>query len=1037
MGWTKEQQLAIDLEGGNVIVSAGAGSGKTAVLTARVQRKLLTGVHVNELLVLTFTNAAAAEMKDRIRKTIRETPGLEKEASLVDSAFITTFDSFSLSIVKKYHTELNVTNQIQITDEVFINQKKHDILDEIMDKYYYSPSKDFLKLINDFCLKDDKELKEAILNIYQKIELKYDKSHYLEHYFDIEMNDEKITTTIHQYEELLKKKQGTLRELTSELGEYFDGDFISKIEDNFQEFLNATCYEEFVSGVSYKSITLPRGSDPVGKKIKQTIFDVASEMKDLCIYENTLEMREEILSTKSSVQVIVSILQELDERLDHYKRDESIYNFNDISRMAIQVVLEHEDIRKELQNQFQEILVDEYQDTSDTQEMFISLISRNNVYMVGDIKQSIYRFRNANPTIFKEKYDLYRDTDSGTKIDLLKNFRSRGEVLDDINLLFDCFMNDRFGGADYPASHRMNFGNTMYIQEGKTEQNYHFDVITYSKEELGRLSLDEEEAFIIGRDIKNKIDQSFMVFDKDQKVLRKIEYRDFVILLDKSKNFDLYKKIFEYYHIPLTILKEESLKKDDDVMVIKNLLRLLICMKEKRYDIEFRYVYTSVARSFLYQMSDKEIYEVFANDMFFESPLFLSCLPLLDDMDVLPLSAYLNYVLDQFHYEEKLMTIGNIRSFRTRREYLYQLCQNYEAMGKTIYDFVGYMNEIFEGDYDLKFNVLQETTNSCKIMTIHKSKGLEFPICYFAGFSSRFNLSELKERVLYDKDFGIILPKVEESYKDTIWKTLLKSRVREEEISEKIRLLYVALTRAKEKMIFVLPEMEEEEEMINQVPDYKKEKYLSFLSIMKSIYTVLLPYVKKSEVIGSKDYLKNSGDVSFDFQKREDSLMVEELSISEENIVEEKHYSKVSIHERDKEEKEKMEFGTKIHEILEELDFQNIDYSLFDMDDYMKKKIQSFLSSKLMKDRLTLPMYKEYEFIDEEDGEISHGIIDLMIEEENQIIIIDYKLKNILDEAYQEQLNGYRDYIQKKTGKKVSCYLYSLLDETYQEVTSC
>ena len=179
MAWTAEQQEAIDREGTNIIVSAGAGSGKTAVLTARVQRKLKAGVHVNELLVLTFTNAAAAEMKDRIRDTINSTPGLEEEANLIDGAYITTFDSFSLSMVKKYHDRLNVTNKIKISDEVVIDIKKHELLDEIFDEYYEKPSEEFKKLISDFCLKDDKELKEYILNTYKKIELKYDKEKYL------------------------------------------------------------------------------------------------------------------------------------------------------------------------------------------------------------------------------------------------------------------------------------------------------------------------------------------------------------------------------------------------------------------------------------------------------------------------------------------------------------------------------------------------------------------------------------------------------------------------------------------------------------------------------------------------------------------------------------------------------------------------------------------------------------------------------------------------------------------------------------------
>ena len=187
--WSPEQELAIQEEGKNIIVSAGAGSGKTAVLTARVIRKLQSGVHINELLVLTFTNAAAAEMKERIRKSINNTPGLEKEKDLIDGAYITTFDSFSLSIVKKYHTRLNITNKIKITDEVVIALEKKKILDQILDEYYESNNPKFNKLISDFCLKNDDDLKKYINNIYSKLELKYDKVEFLERFFNVEYTD--------------------------------------------------------------------------------------------------------------------------------------------------------------------------------------------------------------------------------------------------------------------------------------------------------------------------------------------------------------------------------------------------------------------------------------------------------------------------------------------------------------------------------------------------------------------------------------------------------------------------------------------------------------------------------------------------------------------------------------------------------------------------------------------------------------------------------------------------------------------------------
>ena len=555
MAFTKEQQQAITEEGTNIIVSAGAGSGKTAVLTERAKRKVLEGTHVNELLVLTFTNAAAAEMKERIKDAIKKVPELKSELDLIDGAYITTFDAFSLAILKKYHTRLNITNNIKVSDEVIIDLKKKEILDSIFEENYLSPKQGFIKLIEDFSLKDDKELKDYILSVYKKIELKYDKTNFLNNYFNI-FNEEKIKSFINDYLNLIKEKQSIVKELIIELNEYFDGDFISQVTDSLSKFLNAKNYEEFLNSMDYKSVRIPKNSDETGKSIKNEIFNIVKEVKEnYLIYESIEEIESDLKSTTENTQVIIDILIKLDSLLEDYKRKNDIFTFNDIARLAIKVVEENEDIREELTSSFKEIMIDEYQDTSDTQEKFISLISNNNVYMVGDIKQSIYRFRNANPYIFKNKYDTYRDTNKGIKIDLLKNFRSRDTVLNNINLLFDYIMDDNLGGADYRKSHRMVFGNTSYIEEGKTNQDYDLDVITYNKEELGKLSQSEEEAFIIGNDINNKIKSKYQIFDKNKKILRDCNYNDFVILLDKSKDFDLYKKVFEYLHIPLTILK--------------------------------------------------------------------------------------------------------------------------------------------------------------------------------------------------------------------------------------------------------------------------------------------------------------------------------------------------------------------------------------------------------------------------------------------------------------------------------------------------
>lgn len=349
MRWSPEQLLAINEEGKNIIVSAGAGSGKTAVLSERVLRKLMQGVHINELLVLTFTNAAAAEMKERIRKKINSEESLKEEANLIDGAYITTFDSFSLSIVKKYHTRLNITNNIQITDEVIIDLEKRRILDDIMDKYYTNEDSKFINLIQDFCLKDDKELKEYILNIYKKIELKYDKTEYLNEFFKTEFTDTKIDSYVDDYLNLIFDDIKVIRQLMIDLNDYFDGEYIVKVEDTLNKLLCATTYSEVLEGLLFKSLpAVPKNSDEEGKRIKGVIGDLIKEIRSYCGYESVEDMIDEIKSTRSNAEVIIDIIKELDRKIEKYKYNTEQFNFNDIARMAIKVVKENDDIRCEL-----------------------------------------------------------------------------------------------------------------------------------------------------------------------------------------------------------------------------------------------------------------------------------------------------------------------------------------------------------------------------------------------------------------------------------------------------------------------------------------------------------------------------------------------------------------------------------------------------------------------------------------------------------------------------------------------------------------
>ena len=439
MAWTNEQLDAINKDGTNIIVSAGAGSGKTAVLTERVIRKLKQGVDVDRLLVLTFTNEAANEMKSRIRDAIIKN-GLTEQLGLLDSSYITTFDSYALSIVKKYHYLLNVSNNVSIVDSNIVLIYKHKTIDEIFEKMYGNLI--FNKLVDDFCLKDDIVLKQYIINLSDKIDLLIDKNEYLDNYLNKFYNDNYIDTLIDKYVMLIKNKISELTNLNNKFQDYISFNLSNKLNDWFKPLFNGNSYDDYVLFLGMDNVRFTGVSED-GKKIKDSIKTKIDEIKQLLRFNDVKEIKEGIFNTYDYAKIIIEIIRELDMCVLDYKNKYDIYEFNDIAHMAIEVVKNNDDVREELKNYFNEIMVDEYQDTSSIQEEFIGLISNNNVYMVGDIKQSIYRFRNANPYIFQNKYDSYSNLDGGIKIDLLKNFRSRSETLFNINEIFNLIMDLR------------------------------------------------------------------------------------------------------------------------------------------------------------------------------------------------------------------------------------------------------------------------------------------------------------------------------------------------------------------------------------------------------------------------------------------------------------------------------------------------------------------------------------------------------------------------------------------------------------------
>lgn len=1038
MAWTKEQQEAIDYEGENIIVSAGAGSGKTAVLTARTLRKLQQGVHVDQLLILTFTKAAAFEMMMRIRKSIISND-LKDELDRIDKAYITTFDSYALSIVKRYHHVLNISKNVSIIDSNIIGIEKRKIIDEIFERLYNEENPKFLKLIGDFSIKDDREIRDFIYKLNNTLDMRYDKVAYLNNYVKNYYSDDSINDIMVKYNSYLKEKIDSINNTFQDLSSYIDEDYYEKVYGVLKDLFGCTTYDDIKNVGDIKLPAVPRNSEDEVKTLKTLLATKIKELLDVCTYDCEREIIESIKSTKDYVTIIIEIILELDMKIYNYKFKIDNYEFVDISKMAITIVKNYKEIREELKASFNEIMIDEYQDTNDLQEEFIKYIANDNVYMVGDIKQSIYRFRNANPQIFKEKYNNYNEHNGGHKIDLVKNFRSRFEVLDDINYIFDRIMDLDIGGAAYQEQHRMVFGNNTYIEEGKTNQNNNMEVCNYQKDSSKKFKEEEIEATIIAKDIIEKVESKYLVFDKDTKILRPIEYKDFVILLDRSKQFSLYKKIFEYFKIPLTISRDESITKDINIHIINNILKLIICLKEKRLDDEFKMCFLSVARSFLFRMFDEEIFDVLETGSYYDTDIVKSALKIVDILEVTSLDNIIKKILYEFNFYEKLITIGDIENTITRLEYIAKLAGNMAEAGYNVYDFSKYF-EIMLKDYDIKFSLNTEAGNSVSIMTIHKSKGLEFPICYYSMLNVKFNKADIKDRFVYDNKYGIITPYFNEGIGTLITKTLLKNDYLREEISEEIRLFYVALTRAKEKMIIVLSlndEATKSRDEHNVVVKEERMKYDSFKKVLDSICIDLKSYTKNIDInnIGlTKDYLINK-KTDIKSLIGDNDFVIEEVSLDISNtVVDSTSFSKKIKTIIDSDTFENLKFGKYMHYLFEVIDFKNPEIDTLNISDFYKNKLKLFLESDLLKNVSNANIYKEYEFLDNRDGNNNHGIIDLMLEYDDYVDIIDYKLKEIDDKTYYEQLSGYRDYIVFKTGKKVNIYLYSIMNGKYEKL---
>ena len=1021
--WTEEQMLAIVKGNTNIIVSAGAGSGKTAVLTQRVITNLKKGMHINELLILTFTNNAAMEMKTRIKKAILEDDEIKNEAKLTDSADITTFDAYVLSLVKKYHYLLNLDSDITLIDSSIIKKKKKDFIEEIFDELFTQKNEKFIKFVTDFGTKNARQTKKTILNLDYSFDLITKKEDYLNNYIESYYNKNNLDNLFHQFENTLLKRVESIKNLLLNLSFEVDSDYYDKIYKTLEPLLKSSNYQEIRSNLDFKLSPLRNASDKA-KYYKEQISKIIKDLKSLTEFHEQV-LKDDLLKTKEYAEVIIEILLKLTQKVNAYKFEYQVFEFNDISKFALEILDENEDIRNELKNYYKEIMIDEYQDTSDVQEQFIKYIENNNVYMVGDIKQSIYRFRNSNPDIFKIKYDAYKEGKNGFKIDLNKNFRSRGEVLDSINQIFNHIMDDNIGNANYIKEHQLIFGNNTFIEEGNNNYNNNLEIYNYLPDP--NFTKEEMEAFIIANDIKKKVTSNYEVFDK---TLRPCKYSDFCILIDRTTAFDTYKKIFDFLNVPINIYKDDNIMISDETSLINNIIKFIINIKNNKINETSRFCFASIARSYLYQLDDQTIYDTISQNKINESEIYEIAYNISKNLDSLSNEEIIKKIIYDYKFYDKMIIAGNLNYRSIILDNLINKFKELNKVNMTIYEVNDYLDSLINDEESIKIPALLNKNDSVTITNIHKSKGLEYKICYFPSLHKEFNLMDLNNRIIFNTKFGLILPNYDNGFKSTFVNFLNKETYIKDEISERIRLFYVALTRAKEKMIMVTNLIQNDNCTTdeNGIIDYlTRINYRSYKDILESVYPYIHKYIENIDLpeinIGYKYSQKNN--INIDTEDNHKIIVNEKEYISE--LINEEHYSKSENKLITPTEVSNMEYGTHMHYILENTDFKNPDYSLLTNEE--QEIIQELLNNQIMSNIKDANIYHEYEFIYENNKQIKTGIIDLMLEYPDHIDIIDYKLKNTNDPAYLKQLNGYKEYIENKNNKPTYIYLYSLLNK--------
>ena len=868
--WTNEQLQAIQEKNSNILVAAAAGSGKTAVLVERIIHKIIDEqMDIDKILVVTFTNAAASEMRERILeaiyKKLEENPEnvhLQRQIILLNKASICTIHSFCLDVIHNHFYEIDLPSNFKIADTAEIDLLKQEVLDDLFEQKYTENDKNFIELLENYTnYRGDEALQELVLKIYkfiqsspfpikwlqEKLELlkieDKDISQTIWGKLIIQTVDDDIQESIMQLE-VTKSKMALYPEMTK---------FYQTISEdiiNLQDLQKYNSWDELY----IKLLNFNFSKWPVDKKVINDLKEDSKEIRAK-VKKHIKEKTAKLLSCSQEqavkdLKIITPILEKLSNLVTEFtknfaekKKEKNCIDFNDIEHFALKILLDENnnptEVAKKYKEKFEEIAIDEYQDSNLVQEAILTSISKgNNIFMVGDVKQSIYKFRQARPELFLQKYDEYKNKEEkaqedNLKIQLFRNFRSRQNILNITNLVFESIMSKELGDINYNENEYLNYGANY--PEPEEIKNYagiaELDIIDLKEdesitafegeedeEEQERVEDDVLEAKFVANKIQELLNSNYMVFDKKQGY-RKIRPKDIVILLRATSNLSpIYEK--ELSDLELPVFSDTSGTYLDTVE-IQTILSVLKIIDNPLQDIPL----VVVLRSSICNFTDNDLITIRLTDRncnFYEALIktrlicdgdlknkiesFLEKLEKWKSISqYMPLDEFIWQIYLDTGYYQYVGLLPNGAMRQANLKTLFEKAKQYEkASFKGLFNFIQFIDKLKKQNGDLaSAKLIGENEDVIRIMSIHKSKGLEFPVVFLCNSHKKFNMQDLNDNILLHQDIGFgptIMDTTRKIKYSSIAKDAIKLKMKQETLSEEQRILYVALTRAKEKL---------------------------------------------------------------------------------------------------------------------------------------------------------------------------------------------------------------------------------------------